>query len=418
MPMAVRKSALFLLLLLFLLCGWAYNDVLSSGQAGLKEAERGVVHVFIFSLVVLQFLYGFPDRGPRGGTTGVLLLLTAIPLWEAAVDWLRGAPLMSSLTMLMMAFWWIAAYKLPGVFCRRHPADAAWFTGACLIMFVVYVWLNLQARRQITTHLERDFAVTGYAYYLIVFVPYILLLRRSVLRTVLLCVSLAMTLTSFKRGCMVTLPVMLLVYGWVRARLAKRWSGFVLGVAAFIIVGMAAVTVVDEASGGFMSERFSREEMEDGSGRADNFQLAWDHICQRNFPELLFGAGHGSSVELIGTGVHNEWLEFLFSFGVVGLVLYFLLGVAFLWQCTRAVRRRSVYAPHMCMMMAYFYMVSLFSGFYGVYVTYYFFVFMGLVKYLGEKEKEKRSLTADAGRETEVGPAGFAGISNGKDGIG
>ena len=40
----------------------------------------------------------------------------------------------------------------------------------------------------------------------------------------------------------------------------------------------------------------------------------------------------------------------------------------------------------MMMMMAYFYMVSFVSGFIGVYVTYYFFAFMGIITYLNERE--------------------------------
>ena len=149
--------------------------------------------------------------------------------------------------------------------------------------------------------------------------------------------------------------------------------------------------LVDKISMGFMSERFSSESLADGSGRTTNRNLALSAINDRDFVNLLIGSGHGSSVDLIGTGVHNEWLEFLFSFGVIGLILYTILGILFLYECIKGVKKRLPYAPHMCMMMGYFYMVSIFSGFYGVYVTYYFFVFMSIVRYLNEKSLQSRN---------------------------
>lgn len=392
MPVVVKKSFIFLALLLFLLCGWAYNDVMSSAQAGLKEAERGTTHVFIFSLVVAHFLYVFFRNRRMETGVGVNLFLLSIFIWYAVVDLMMHRPFMVSMTMLMMAFWWILAYHFPYAFCKNNPQGANRFLGFYVLMFIAYVMLNLMARQQITTNYERDFAVTGFAYYLVIFVPYILLLRKSLVRTLLFGLSIVMIVTSFKRGCIVTLPVMLFIYGFVDAKINRRWHSFIINCLVVAVVAVAAFTIVDNASGGFLSERFSKEEMADGSGRAGNFQLAMDAISERSTLDLIFGSGHGSSVDLIGTGVHNEWLEFLLSFGVVGLALYFLLGVALMCECARYVRKRQAYAPHACMMMGYFYMVSLFSGFYGIYVTYYFFIFMGLVKYLNEREGNKRRL--------------------------
>lgn len=382
------RSTLFLILLFLILAAEAWFDVTSSNQAGLKDVDRSKAHMFIaLSVLVHAFYVLFKRRKLQNW--GIANILVSLSVWFIVVDYLNNAPFMSALTMIMLSFWWYLTYYFTYSYIKNNPDGVEKFLLLFCALLLVWTFLNQYARVQIVTNFDRDNAVTGYAYYFAIFTPFVLLLRDSIYKKVLLALCIVMTFTSFKRGTMVTLPVMLLVYGYTKGVIERKKSRFMVYAVLLITIASVVIPIIDEGSGGFLSARFSEEELASGSGRTESRAIALYRVAQRDLGAFLLGTGHGSSVLLLGTGVHNEWVEFLFSFGAVGLFLYFILGLIFLKQCYYYYKMKSSYAPHMCMMMAYFYMVSLFSGFMGVYVTYYFFAFMGLITALNEREIER-----------------------------
>ena len=383
-----ESSTSFLVILFLLLCCMSWFDITSSNQAGLRNADRSIAHVFIALVVILHGRYVWINRCKNTYGETINFILICVSVWFLLIDIFRGAPISSSGAMILLSIWWILTYNFSYSYCKKQKGNILPLLWMYLGMFIVWVCLNLYARSQIILNFGRENAVTGYAYYLLIFVPYILLLKDSWIKKGLLLVSIIMILTSFKRGTMVTLPAMLLVYGYVKGVIERNMSKYIGFACLLTIAALFILPIIDENSGGFLSERFSSEQLASGSGRTWQRDVAMENVNERNFVDFLIGTGHGSSVQLLGTGVHNEWVEFLFSFGLIGALFYFALGIYFLYQCYYFYKRRSRYAPHICMMMVYYYMVSIFSGFIGVYVTYYFFAFMGMVTYLNEREIE------------------------------
>lgn len=386
--MAVKKSDYLLpLLLLTLNCCFAFFDVKSSGQAGLKDdLQRGTVHIFILLLLLVHLVYFIFKRRRMGGDFGISFVMMLIIFWMCLVDVCRQTSVVSAITMMMLSVWWYLTYIITYSWAKNNEGSVDILIKIFIILFGVYVLVNLYARLQIRTNFDRDVAVTGYAYYCLIFLPFILLLRQNRYRFILLAILIVMVLTSFKRGTMITLPIMLLFYGYASGKLNHDIKSFTSKAIILGAIICFTIGVLNESSGGFLEERFSKESLSDGSGRVEMADMAWQNIESRNMIDLFVGFGHGTSIRLIGTGVHNEWLEFLFSFGVIGVSLFFILGICICRQCRYYYKKKSKFAPQSCMLIPYFYMVTIFSGFYGVYVTYYFFAFLGLVKFLNERD--------------------------------
>ena len=391
MPMDITRKPFFLLLLFLLMAGLSWFDVISSNQAGLVDANRTVVHYFIAVALVFH-LYGWlRNNRSRINIRPVSFLLLAILVWTIIVDWINDIPLSNSGAMLLMAIWWYATYQFGYCICARNSSIIRPFVFVYLLLFIIWVLLNLYSRQQIIINFERNHAVTGFAYHLLVFLPFILLIeKKRVLKWCLLVLCILMVLTSYKRGTIITLPVMLLVFGYSKGRIEGNIFPFFIIAISIVLTFVFIIPLINQVSGGFLAERFSQEQLREGSGRADNWALAIDVIRNRDFFSLLVGSGHRSSVDLIGTGIHNEWIEFLYCFGFVGLVLFILLGIQFLRRGLFFLRKRCKFAPQMLMMTSYFFMVSIFSGFYGAYVSYYFFLFMGLIEFLNEEDSSNR----------------------------
>jgi len=59
-----------------------------------------------------------------------------------------------------------------------------------------------------------------------------------------------------------------------------------------------------------------------GSGRLDIWTMAVNVIFSSPNLPLLIGHGYGATVELLHIGGHNDILEIIIDFGIIGLLLY------------------------------------------------------------------------------------------------
>ena len=137
-------------------------------------------------------------------------------------------------------------------------------------------------------------------------------------------------------------------------------------------------------TGGFLAERFSWESLTDGSSRSDKYAAAIDAISQRNFLQFMVGIGSGPR-----PGVHNEILEFLYTFGFVGLCTYAAMFVSMLRRLWFLYKEKSRYAAVYGMIFVFIFMVGLYSGVCFTHSTFYIMLTLGIVE---RKIAEERSL--------------------------
>ncbi len=81
----------------------------------------------------------------------------------------------------------------------------------------------------------------------------------------------------------------------------------------------------------FLVQRIQSIAEEDSSGRNTIFANLFNvWVNSDSFLNLLFGHGFGSTVFLSGTGnrAHNDWLELLTNFGLLGVSIYLTLFVS------------------------------------------------------------------------------------------
>ena len=99
-----------------------------------------------------------------------------------------------------------------------------------------------------------------------------------------------------------------------------------------------------------------------------------------NLFHWIFGSGSSQSVELLGTGIHNEWLSFLYCYGIIGFVLYGAL-ILNLFSYSSKTAKVCPSLASSCYMMAIFILVlSMVSTTYGGYVGLWLYGFWGFIE--------------------------------------
>lgn len=172
-------------------------------------------------------------------------------------------------------------------------------------------------------------AATNAIYCLVTVVPFLMFLKKKWLRLVLLLIVFVSTVFSSKRGATIIMmialiPTMNSVFTGMKNKRLKRTLIVVIGVIIVFVLYAVANTYVS----GRLLDRFNSIEETGGSGR----QLIWENTMENfrtsSFSGQLFGHGPRGVQQLgMATAAHNDFLEVLYDYGILGLIVYLSIHV-------------------------------------------------------------------------------------------
>src|SRR5690554_2333230 len=206
-----KKSLFFLFILFVLLLLYAYSDVMTSRQAGFRDQSRGSVHVYLGLIIALLTIYNVFFRCKNNYNNrrkSLTVILSLLVVWITIVNFINSADTWTSIIHMLMGIWWIMSYHFFYNFSKNNPRSKKIIIALFMCMFLFYIWANFYIRNNITQTFATEYAITGYAYYFIVFVPFIGLIQNIKFRNVLWVISLILVVTSYKRGPIIILPLM------------------------------------------------------------------------------------------------------------------------------------------------------------------------------------------------------------------
>ncbi len=381
----------FLYLLMVAVVLYSVNDMATSTNAYQAQGNRSMVYVALISIIALlgvYFLYRiFSFGGEIIAPTGILAVIT---IWVAFDNFMLGnlfgsSNMWTSLTHTGLSLWWLLALFFGYYYPRNNIYKQKQLMFFIVAMLFYYCWQFISVL--ITSNAMHDeTTVLNLVYRVIVFVPAIYLLENKKLRNVLLLIIFVMTVASMKRGAIIILPLMMLVSILIDNRKGKTALKKIGQLAAIIILGILAFIIADSITDGFLSHRFSAEELMYGSSRSEKYATAITEINSRNFLQLMFGIGSGAR-----GGVHNEVLEFLYTFGVIGLMLYIILITSMVVRFLKLYKLKSKYASIYAMILVFFVVVGLYSGVYFTHSTFYLMLVMGIIESRASEEQNEKN---------------------------
>ena len=394
--MKINKNRIGLNISLLLLFGfillYAFQDFQTSANAGVKDVGRSEVHLLL--VVILAFLGAYYIRSVTRGKlvkshiTTVLWLLTG---WIIVVNLIQGVNDWIVAVQLGLSILWILVYHFFSNYIRRFPN--AWLNIQICIgsVFVFYVFSALYAAYTMQLMYSR-IAVVNLVYSVLVFLPWISLMSIKWMRNLGHVLVFFIIMISMKRGAIIAYPLMLITWLFLRSIHERNIGRTAIRIVLMVVLFYGSLIAVDQVTGGFLSNRFSAESLAAGSGRTQFYGTVIQEISQRSAEDLILGLGSGSSIQLLGTGVHNEWLEFAFSFGFVGVILYLLLFHALAKRTIKLIRESSPYAASYAMESVYMLVVGMVGGIYFVHSTLYAMAFFGIVEGLTINDQKSQQL--------------------------
>lgn len=210
---------------------------------------------------------------------------------------------------------------------------------------------------------EVDEAHLGTSYYVLFLLPTLLLTPRKWLRYVGLIITGLVLFSSFKRGGVIAFVLAIVVYLFVKEVLVERKFTRLLVFLIAMIALFIILILVDNAMGNIISERILNIREDGGSGRDQVWDITWNMIKTSNSEHLMFGHGYdavlkNSPLELSS---HNDFLEMLFNYGIIGFVPYLVLHFQLIKQIFTGIKMHNKNASIMAFTYTIFFILSMIS---------------------------------------------------------
>ena len=235
--------------------------------------------------------------------------------------------------------------------------------GVMSIIFVLlgYNYFNVYYNN---IYYEESYAYNA-SYQILYLLPFVLCTKKSYLRVMGLVFAYIVIILSLKRGGFVAIIAATAIYLYIKWIIRKRKSLTIWPILLIFITTIGVYYLFDVIYDAFAgSKLFVRFEDETGSGRVDIYKYFINIIGKSSHTYILFGHGWRGSVRASGMGIacHNDFLEVLFDFGLIGLVLYAMFIVSLIKLCTRLAKVNHEYAPAMGASLAMFLVNSMVSS--------------------------------------------------------
>ena len=207
-----------------------------------------------------------------------------------------------------------------------------------IIFFTItiqYFIIRYQSALNLTIKGDEIYGASNLIFYISLLFPFSFLYDRKLKYTILI-IGFVAVLISFKRSA-ITYSVLVLLLAIYTDFIESKKKNFIksLFIASFLI-SLFYITFInfEQRTEGYISSRFKNIEEDKGSGRLDIYVDVLNEFQTKSILEKLLGSGQNAVrkdniilVNKMGTisslSAHNDFIEILYDFGIIGLLLYF-----------------------------------------------------------------------------------------------
>ena len=213
-----------------------------------------------------------------------------------------------------------------------------------IVMLVQYLLIRSTNSFFYTESGKAFYGPSNSIYYNALLMPFAFLVKRKGLKYLLLVIGLVLVLFSFKRAPIIfaaLIIVMAMYYDFIVSKNMSLLRGLFFS-CIVLIAGFLAFNYINNKTGEFLTQRFESMKKDNGSGRLEIYQNVWEKFNHKGFEYQIIGSGHNSvsdsnktlddNGKLIGISAHNDYLEVIYDFGLIGLVFFLIVLSEFIKQ--------------------------------------------------------------------------------------
>ena len=218
-------------------------------------------------------------------------------------------------------------------------------------------------------------ASIGYVFFILILLPWYLLIKNNMLKTILVFAVVAVSLYSMKRSASIIALTSLLLYIYYNY-IKNNNSNLIFKIFILIIIPVLSfnmILYINNASDNNLLHRFENISEDGGSGRDIIYEDVINSFVKLPIESKLMGSGYNGVVEnqvSNGLSAHNDFLEVLYDYGILGFAIYILIWGQLFKRFFLLKRKRSIYFVSYAISILIFTITSLVSHLI-IYPTYF-----------------------------------------------
>ena len=143
------------------------------------------------------------------------------------------------------------------------------------------------------------------------------------LQYILLLIVFFAIIIGAKRGALLIAVVCLPLFLRENIKLASKNKTSLIFFSIFALLLISMIMWYEYVNNSYFHDRMKSLFEGDSSQRDDYYSLLWTfYVTNFDIYEQLFGFGINGPLVIIGDYAHNDWLEYLISFGFIGFLVY------------------------------------------------------------------------------------------------
>lgn len=294
-----------------------------------------------------------------------------------------------SLSILVFPFLLSTSY-----FRARQSRLDIWFY-LCIIFIMLCIVVQYKNIYSLANILHEDQSHIVVSYFPLFVLPLLLLPSSRIIRYGSIAITAIIIISSIKRGGIIALGGSLIVYVFIKQIISDKSKlrqmiiiGIILALMGGVLYYITTYTDID------VVERIANISNDGGSDRDVLWLDTYHNIHNRDIGYRMVGNGYRSAqlVSTLRLPAHNDFLEIWYDFGGIGLTFYLIAFFSLCIYTFRLCKRKSRYAPHMAMILTYYFIFSMIS----IVVLYpwmaLFTLSVGIIAGLADREQEENTL--------------------------
>jgi O-antigen ligase len=192
----------------------------------------------------------------------------------------------------------------------------------------IVLFYNNQSNILLENDPEVTNVVNNVAFSFVRLLPFVFLIKKyKIISIALIMLFLFFIIQGAKRGAMIVGGLGMILYFIFQIfslEKERRVQGYLIAIICFLLIGFFAYKMYLENE--FLIARMNAMAEGNSSGRDEIFNKVFDSwYDEESLKVFLLGFGFAGSVKLAGNYAHNDWLELLSNFGILGVTIYLVL---------------------------------------------------------------------------------------------
>jgi len=216
------------------------------------------------------------------------------------------------------------------------------------IIIALFYSVNYSALGQIVNSEQTD--VLGSSYILLYPLPLALCLKNKFWKWFCVLIGVIVVMSSIKRGGVLGFAFAMLIYYFVQNFYINHTKyivrNIIVTIFSVVLLASAFITYDNIINNGLIQERMNMISEDNGSYRGEVMTYLFNNIPNIPIDKLIFGYGYLGSVNFspIHLSAHNDFLEVLYDYGLIGFGLYIWFYILIFKKIKYLIRQKSEYA--------------------------------------------------------------------------